>query len=150
MDMRKSHDLFFRVHWIIAISTIAVLIGFMLLTLPSAARAPALAAPALVASKASSSSLGFDLDRLARAVAAHETCGCTCGVAVSLSLSGRVKNNCFGMHNQGGQIIDGTIAKIYASRADSFADFEAYWIRRFGTLPNATIARIYTGHDGTA
>jgi hypothetical protein len=90
----------------------------------------------------------FNIDKLAAAVAQHETCGCTCGTAVvEEGEDGYVKNNCFGMHNPGGKEINGHVAKTYATKEESYADFKTQWSNGYGGFPTLAKAAKYSGHE---
>lgn len=92
-----------------------------------------------------SSNTNFDIDRFARAVASHETVGCTMGY-------GRPPyNNCFGIKN-------GSIAPckkmgknrmcMYETREESFEAFKAIWKQGYGNrLPTLAMAHTYSGSD---
>lgn len=74
-----------------------------------------------------------DLDKLAIAVAAHETCGCTCGV-------GKTHNNCFGIRYNGDWA-------WYPTHADSFTDFKRIWAKSYKIFPTLAMAKKYSGND---
>lgn len=88
---------------------------------------------------------GFDLDLFARAVASHETVGCTAGYGKP------PYNNCFGIKN-------GKTAPckkmgrsrmcMYDKREDSFVAFKKIWTRWYGGFPTLQDAAIYSDSDG--
>lgn len=82
------------------------------------------------------SGAAVDLDKLAIAVATHETCSCTCGSAKY--------NNCFGIR------YNGTFAH-YKTKEDSYADFKRIWAKPTGyyrgQYPTLSLAKTYTGND---
>lgn len=75
----------------------------------------------------------MDLNKLAIAVAYHETCGCTCGV-------GATHNNCFGIRYNGDWA-------SYPTKEDSYADFKRIWKKSYGGFPTLAQARKYSGND---
>ena len=85
-----------------------------------------------------------DLDKLAYAVAKHETASCTKGY-------GAEYNNCIGLKN-------GSIAPcerigrnrmcIYNTPEESLEAFKKVWLEGYGgKLPNLRIAQVYSGND---
>ncbi len=84
----------------------------------------------LSSSSQSSTSTGavFNLDKLAKAIARHETGDCQLGV-------GKSRNNCFGITNRKG-------FASYANSGQSYAAFKALWTSKYGgslpTLRHAT------------
>lgn len=80
------------------------------------------------------------MDKLALAVAKHETCGCTCGIVDNVKPDG--VNNCFGIKAKGGG------NRNYASQHEAFEDFKALWNRAYGGFPTMKTASKYVGHDG--
>jgi len=87
----------------------------------------------------------FNIDVLARAVSAHETCGCTCGIVLPEPNPDGV-HNCFGIKDKAtGR------PKNYASQEEAYADFKALWVRKYGnSFPTLETASKYVGHDGSA
>lgn len=86
----------------------------------------------------------FDIDVLARAVAGHETCGCTCGIVLPEPNPDGV-NNCFGIKDKStGR------PKNYATQEEAYADFKALWKSKYGGFPTLDTASKYVGHDGSA
>lgn len=82
---------------------------------------------------------GYDLDKLAKAVAMHETKDC--GVNVGSALV----NNCFGIR---GWHKDGTpYFKKYATKEDSYKDFKRIWTAYYGKFPDTALAKKYSGND---
>lgn len=81
----------------------------------------------------------YDLDKLAKAVAMHETKDC--GVNVGSALV----NNCFGIR---GWRKDGTpYFKQYATKEDSYKDFKRIWSTYYGRFPDTALAKKYSGND---
>ena len=78
----------------------------------------------------------MDIDRLAAAVAAHETCNCTCGTAD--------RNNCMGIRRGGA-------FAIYSSKESSYEHFKRIWGDPDGyyrgAYPTIGLARKYSGND---
>lgn len=84
-----------------------------------------------------SASVDVDLDKLAKAVAQHETGGCKLG-------SGKTHNNCFGIMTWA----SGKRAfKRYASKEDSYADFKRIWSTHYKRYPDIALAKKYSGND---
>jgi hypothetical protein len=84
------------------------------------------------------------LDKLALAVAKHETASCTKGY-------GREYNNCFGIKN-GRTAPCPKIGRnnmcIYSSKEDSFTAFKKIWTVVYGGgMPTLADARKYSGND---
>jgi hypothetical protein len=80
---------------------------------------------------------GYDLDKLARAVAHAETGNCTKGAGLS-------HNNAFGIMtwpNGKRQF------KRYATCEESYEDFKRIWSRYYGRFPDHRLAVKYTGND---
>lgn len=78
----------------------------------------------------------IDLDKLARAVAQHETAGCTKG-------SAKVRN-CFGIMSwTGGK----RHFKVYATKEASYEDFKRIWAKSYKVFPNLALAKKYSGND---
>lgn len=79
---------------------------------------------------------GVDLDKLAKAVAMHETANCTKGSARF--------NNCFGIKYAG------KFAR-YATKEASYADFKRIWSKPTGyyrgQFPTLALAKKYSGND---
>lgn len=75
----------------------------------------------------------LDINKLARAVAWHETKDCTLGV-------GATHNNCFGFRRGGGFV-------RYDTVEESYADFKRTWQRYYKIFPTIKEARIYSGDD---
>lgn len=94
-------------------------------------RLPVAATPPVVAKR-------LDLDKLAKAVARHETASCTKG-------AGKTHNNCFGIMqwNKKGQ----RSFKRYAAREDSFKDFKRIWAAYYGRFPDLKLAKKFSGND---
>lgn len=86
----------------------------------------------------------LNIDVLARAVSAHETCGCTCGIVLPEPYPDGV-NNCFGIKDK-----NTGRPKDYASQEEAYADFKALWLRKYGGFPTLETASTYVGHDGSA
>ncbi len=82
---------------------------------------------------------GYDLDKLARAVAQHETGNCTANVGAA-----RV-NNCFGIRAWDAH--GRPYFKRYATPEDSYADFKRIWSTYYGRFPDLALARRYSGND---
>ena len=81
--------------------------------------------------------VSFDLDKLAKAVARHETCSCTCGNSAAV-------NNAFGIR----EWINGKPRfKHYASCEESYKDFKRIWSKYYGRFPDAKLASRYSGND---
>ena len=85
---------------------------------------------------------GVDLDRLARAVARHETASCTKGYGVT-------HNNCHGIKS--GKTYPCKFGKnkmcIFSSKEESFTAFKVIWKNVYGgTLPTIKQAERYSGH----
>jgi len=85
-----------------------------------------------------------DMDKLAWAVAMHETKNCTARNAVT----GRARNNCHGIMSwPNGQRTQRTYPNIQASH-DAFKEL---WVRAYGgRLPTMQDARKYSGNDQAA
>jgi hypothetical protein len=82
---------------------------------------------------------GTDLEKLAKAVAMHETKDCTLGN------SALVHNNAFGImqwDSQGNRSF-----KKYESCEESYEDFERIWKTHYRVFPNEDLAKIYSGND---
>lgn len=80
---------------------------------------------------------GYDLDKLAKAVARHETCSCTCGNSAS-------RNNCFGiMAWKNGK----RYFKAFETKEDSYADFKRIWSTYYKRFPDLALAKRYSGND---
>ena len=96
------------------------------ITLPRPGKAPQKAAP-----------VGYDLDKLAHAVATAETGGCTLG-------SGKTHHNAYGImvwpngHRQ---------FKRYSSCEESVKDFKRIWAAYYKRFPDLNLARRWTGND---
>lgn len=77
-----------------------------------------------------------DLDRLAKAVAKHETANCTKG-------SAKV-NNCFGIMawSKGKRHF-----KLYPTKEASYEDFKRLWAKSYGGFPTLAKAKKYSGND---
>jgi hypothetical protein len=77
-----------------------------------------------------------DLDRLAYAVAMHETANCTVW-------TGKV-NNCHGMLIR----VNGKrVPIVYKSKQESYEAFKKLWVRRYGGCPDMAKAIKYSGSD---
>lgn len=76
---------------------------------------------------------GTDLDKLAYAVAWHETHDCALG-------SGVTHNNCFGIKPNGK-------FRWYATKEESYSDFKRIWRAYYGKFPTVALARKYSGND---
>lgn len=84
------------------------------------------------------STLGYDLDKLAKAVALHETGDCTA------KLGAATVNNCFGiMAWSNGQ----RYFKRYKTKEDSYADFKRIWSSYYQKFPDLKLAKRYSGND---
>lgn len=81
----------------------------------------------------------YDLDKLAKAVAMHETKDC--GVNVGSALV----NNCFGI--RGWDKNGKPYFKKYATKEDSYKDFKRIWSTYYGQFPNTALAKKYSGND---
>lgn len=77
--------------------------------------------------------VGYDPDKLCRAIAMHETGGCTKGV-------GPTHNNCIGM-KPGGKF------KRYPTKEDSIQDCVRVWKTYYKKFPNMDLARTWSGND---
>ena len=75
----------------------------------------------------------YDPVKLCRAIAGHETAGCTTGV-------GPTHNNCVGM-KPGGKF------KRYATTEDSIHDCARVWQAYYGRFPDLALARKWSGSD---
>lgn len=95
----------------------------------------------------SKSTKGFDIDKLARAVAQWETTNCTKGI-------GPKYNNCFGIKN-------GSIAPckkkassgmcIYNHPSESYVAFKKIWREGYGNkFPTVAMATRWSGDDNAA
>ena len=82
---------------------------------------------------------GTDLDKLAKAVARHETGSCTIGN------SALVHNNCFGVRECSGGRCYGF--KTYDTIEDSYEEFKRLWRDKYGKFPNSYLAKRYSGSD---
>lgn len=84
-----------------------------------------------------SAATSYDLDKLAKAVARHETGGCTLG-------SGRTHNNAFGiMQWKNGK----RSFKRYETCEQSYEDFKRIWTAYYGRFPDLALAKKYSGND---
>lgn len=81
----------------------------------------------------------LDLDRLAKAVATHETKDC------GLNYGASAVNNCFGIRQCSGGHCHGF--KKYASTADSYGDFKRIWSTYYKKYPTMKEANKWTGRD---
>lgn len=82
-------------------------------------------------------SLGYDLDKLSRAVAFAETSGCKDGTA-------RKRNNCHGiMCWPNGKRTPCT----FASHEASHARFKEIWTKSYKAYPTKALAKKWTGND---
>lgn len=85
----------------------------------------------------------LDLDRLAKAVARHETASCTKGY-------GKEYNNCHGIKN-GNTAPCPKIGRnrmcIYSDPKDSYDAFKKIWSTHYKTFPTLRMAEIYSGKD---
>lgn len=88
--------------------------------------------------------VAVNMDALARAVSAHETCGCTCGIVLPEPNPDGV-NNCFGIKDKAT-----CRPKNYDTKGEAYDDFKALWKSRYGGFPTLETASRYVGHDGTA
>lgn len=80
---------------------------------------------------------GYDIDKLARCVAKHETVSCTKGSAKY--------NNCHGImqwDKKGNRSF-----RRYKTKEDSYEHFKAIWQKSYGGLPNLAKAKKYSGND---
>jgi len=91
----------------------------------------------------------FDLDKLALAVGRHETGNCTLGY-------GKMYNNCVGMKSgntapcpvkNGVKQIGRNNMCIYDDPQQSYDAFKIVWAKWYGELPNAEMAKRYSGND---
>lgn len=78
--------------------------------------------------------LSYNLNKLARAVAMHETHDCQDKQGAALV------NNCFGI------IRNGRFVR-YATKEDSYADFKQIWTKYYGRFPDLELAKRYSGND---
>ncbi len=85
---------------------------------------------------------GVDLDRLARAVARHESNSCTSNIAKKYL-------NCHGIKS--GNTYPCKAGKnnmcIFSSHEESYKAFKIIWAKWYKTLPTMKQAGIYSGHD---
>ena len=85
----------------------------------------------------------YDIDRLAKAVARHETGNCTLGY-------GKEYNNCFGIKN-GNTAPCKKIGRnrmcIYNTPQDSYVAFKKIWSRWYSGMPTLQKARKWSGND---
>lgn len=78
----------------------------------------------------------LDLDKLAKAVAMHETANCTRGSAKL--------NNCHGILSwSGGR----RHFKAYPTKEASYEDFKQIWAKYYKVFPTLALARRYSGND---
>jgi hypothetical protein len=77
---------------------------------------------------------GYDLDKLAKAVAKHETNDCKAKVGAA------VYNNCFGIK------YNGKFAR-YKTKQASYDDFKRIWSTYYKKFPNHALAKKYSGND---
>lgn len=77
---------------------------------------------------------GTDLNKLAYAVARHETANCTKG-------SGKY-NNCHGIIRNGGFV-------RYSTKEESYKDFKQLWKKWYKKFPDYELAHRYSGGDRT-
>lgn len=88
----------------------------------------------------------FDIDKLAKAVAMHETADCTTGI-------GPEYNNCFGIKN-GGTAPCPQIGRsnfcIYQDPQESYEAFKKIWSTWYGELPTYEMADKWSGKDRAA
>jgi len=77
----------------------------------------------------------FSLDRLARAVARHETANCTTGI-------GPQTNNCFGIRD-----FTTDWFKFYDTPEDSYKDFKRIWSTYYKGFPTVKMAEKWSGKD---
>jgi hypothetical protein len=87
---------------------------------------------------------GVDLDRLARAVARHESNSCTSNIAKKyLNCHGIKKGNTYpckaGKNNM----------CIFSSHEESYKAFKIIWAKWYKTLPTRAQAEIYSGRDNS-
>jgi len=84
---------------------------------------------------------GLNIDKLAKAVARHETADCTIGSAKY--------NNCFGIMQW--DKAGNRSFKRYATKEDSYADFKRIWMNPKGwyqgKFPTPFLANKYSGND---
>jgi len=87
--------------------------------------------------------MGFDINKLAKAVAMHETANCTTGI-------GPEYNNCFGIKN-GNTAPCPQIGRsnfcVYQDPQESYEAFKTIWTRWYGELPNLEMATRWSGND---
>lgn len=86
---------------------------------------------------------GFDLDKLAYAVAMAETGDCRLGY-------GKTHSNCFGI-KKGRTVPCKTQGFrkmcVFASKEESYAAFKKIWSTHYKTFPTRRLAAIWTGND---
>ena len=87
--------------------------------------------------KVTKSPTSVNLDKLAKAVARHETGDCTAPVGSALV------NNCFGIVSYTG----GRHFKRYATKEESYEDFKRIWATYYKRFPDLAMARKYSGND---
>lgn len=80
---------------------------------------------------------GFDIDKLAYAVAMAETGNCTRGM-------GLTKNNAFGIMTWERGFREG---RTYEKCEDSYVDFKQIWSDYYGEFPTRAMAERWTGKD---
>ncbi len=81
---------------------------------------------------------GFDLDKLAHAVARHETNNCQAKAGSALV------RNCFGIRVR---VKGKPQFKRYARKEDSYADFKRIWSTYYKRFPDTKLAVRYSGND---
>lgn len=90
------------------------------------------------ATKTITSTVNYDLDKLARAVANHESHNCA---DKTLATS---RNNCHGIMTW----INGKrTPRTFATKEDSYEYFKNLWAKSYKSFPNLRLAQIYSGND---
>jgi len=82
---------------------------------------------------------GTDLEKLAKAVALHETNDCRAKSGAALV------NNCFGIMQWDKNGVRSF--KRYATKEESYQDFYRIWEKHYRTFPTKRMAEIYSGND---
>jgi len=82
---------------------------------------------------------GTDLEKLAKAVALHETNDCTKGNSAIIHKNAFGIRECYGGRCYG--------FKTYRNCEESFLDFERIWSSYYNKFPDIELARKYSGND---
>lgn len=82
--------------------------------------------------------IGYDLDKLAHAVAFAETGHCTDGTAIK-------RNNCFGIMSWDKN--GNRYPRYFKSHEESFTEFKRIWVKYYGRFPDKKLADKWTGKD---